>query len=62
MFYNAKNGNIKIENSDIDYVSFRKGSKSLIMIPGLGDGIKTVKGMALPMVAMYKCFAAGHKV
>ena len=44
MFYNAANGNIIIGNTDMDYISFGKGDKNLIMIPGLGDGLKTVKG------------------
>ena len=45
MFYNAKNNNIKIGQSDIDYICFGKGNKNLIIIPGLGDGLRTVKGM-----------------
>ena len=49
MFYNAKNNNIKIEQSDMDYISFGKGNKNLIIIPGLGDGLRTVKGMAIPL-------------
>ena len=62
MFYNAKNGNIKIGNSDMDFVSFGKGDKSLIMIPGLSDGVTTVKGKAILMAMMYKCFAKSYKV
>ena len=62
MFYNAKNGNLKIRSSDMDFVSFGKGDKCLIMIPGLSDGLKTVKGTAAIMAMMYKCFASSHKV
>lgn len=36
-----------LTNSDMDYISFGKGNKILIMLPGLGDGLKTVKGTAL---------------
>ena len=32
MFYNAKNNNIKIEQSNMDYVSFGVGNKNLIII------------------------------
>ena len=39
MFYNAKNNNIKIEQSDMDYISFGKGNKNLIIIPGKQDSI-----------------------
>jgi pimeloyl-ACP methyl ester carboxylesterase len=62
MFYNAKNHNIKIEQSDMDYISFGKGNKNLIIIPGLGDGLRTVKGMAIPLAFMYKQFAKEYTV
>ncbi len=38
MFYNAKNHKIKIDQSDIDYISFGIGNKNLIIIPGLEMG------------------------
>ncbi len=62
MFYNAKNNNIKIEQSDMDYISFGVGNKNLIIIPGLGDGLRTVKGMAIPLAFMYKKFAKEYTV
>lgn len=62
MFYNVKNHNIKIEQSDMDYISFGKGNKNLIIIPGLGDGLRTVKGMAIPLAFMYKKFAKEYTV
>ena len=30
----------------MDYVTFGTGTQVLVMIPGLGDGLTTVKGMA----------------
>ena len=57
MFHNAKNGVLKIEDTDMHYISFGNGPKNLIMIPGLGDGLKTTKGMAVPFSVMYKDFA-----
>lgn len=62
MFYNAANGNIKIGNSDMDYISFGKGDICLVMIPGLGDGLKTVKGAAAAIAIMYRLFASKYKV
>ena len=62
MFYNAKNGSIKIENTEIDYIVFGNGTKPLIMIPGLGEGLKTVKGTAIPFAMMYKAVAKEYKV
>jgi len=55
MLYNAVNRNVNIENGDIDFVSFGKGDKILIMIPGLSDGLRTVKGMAVNLAFMYRC-------
>lgn len=62
MFYNAKNGNLKIENTDMDYIAFGYGKRNLIIIPGLGDGLMTVKGKALPFAWMYRLFAKDFKV
>jgi len=55
-------GNVKIETGDMDFISFGKGDNNLIMIPGLADGLRTVKGMAVNLAFMYRCFANSHKV
>lgn len=62
MIYNAKNGNLKIRNTDMDYISFGRGKKILIMIPGLGDGLMTVRGKALPLAFAYRMFAKDFTV
>lgn len=62
MFYNAKNGRLKIDDTDMDYISFGYGKKNLIIIPGLGDGLMTVRGKALPFAWMYRMFAKEFKV
>ena len=62
MFYNAVNKSVKIDNSEMDYISFGNGKKNLIMIPGLGDGLKTVKGTAIPFSIMYREYAKDYKV
>ena len=62
MFYNAKNGKIDIENTYIDYISFGKGNKNLIMIPGLGEGLTSFKGLAAPLSIMYNMFAKEYKI
>ena len=41
----------------MDYVRFGNGPEPLVVIPGLGDGLKTVKGAALPLAAMYRGMA-----
>ena len=60
--YKAKNKNIKVKGADIDYIEFGTGKKVLIMIPGVGDGIKTAKGMAGIFSIMYKEFAKDYRV
>ena len=62
MFYKAKNGIVQLNDDVIDYVSFGSGNRNLIMIPGVGDGLKTVKGMALIFAIMYRKFAKDFKV
>lgn len=53
MQFSAKNG----RTGDTDYVRFGSGERVLIMLPGLGDGLQTVKGTALPMALMYRKLA-----
>ena len=62
MIYNAKNNVIEIDDTTVNYISFGRGNKNLIIIPGLGDGLKTVKGLAVPFSIMYKMFAKDFKV
>ena len=57
MFYHAKNGSVQVGNSAMDYISFGDGNKNLIMLPGLGDGLTTVKGMALVFSVLYRIYA-----
>ena len=62
MLYNARNRNIKIGDTDIDYVSFGTGKKNLVMIIGLNDGIFPVRGTALPLAWAYRIFAPHYTV
>ena len=62
MFYNAKNGTIQMDNTEMEYIAFGYGKKNVILIPGLGDGLRTVKGMALPFAYMYREYAKEYRV
>lgn len=62
MLYNTKNGTVKIGDTTMDYIRFGTGKKNLIILPGLGDGLQTVKGTALPMALMYRIFAKSYTV
>ena len=57
MLYNAKSGTLTLGNTSMDYIRFGTGPRNLIILPGLGDGLQTVKGTALPMALMYRMFS-----
>lgn len=57
-----KNGSVRLENTDMDYVSFGRGRETLILLPGLGDGLRTVKGTALTMALTYGKFGKKYRV
>ena len=56
MSKNAKNGCVKVDDTDMYYASFGSGAKKLVVLPGLSDGLSTVKGMAWVLAAPYKKF------
>ncbi len=62
MLWNAKNGCVKIDDIDMDYVSFGHGNKVLIVLPGLSDGLLTVKGKALLLAKPYVDFFKNYTV
>ena len=62
MLYNAKNGTLKIGGTTMDYIRFGSGERILVMLPGLGDGLRSTKGTALPMAFMYREFAKDFTV
>ena len=62
MLWNAKNGTVSIGSTEMNYVSFGLGSKVLILLPGLSDGLTTVKGKAMLLAVPYKLFFKEYKV
>lgn len=54
MLSGPQNKKIQIGDTDMYYVSFGHGKKPFVILPGLGDGLKTVKGLALPLSIKYK--------
>ena len=62
MLYNAKSGVILVDNVETEYISFGNGRRNLIMIPGLGEGLRSIKNLALPMAHLYRMFAKDFKV
>ena len=62
MFLSAKNGTLQLGSTTMDYIRFGRGQRILVMLPGLGDGLRSMKGTALPMACMYRLFAGDFTV
>ena len=45
-----------------EYIRVGRGKRILVMLPGLGDGLRTVKGTAWPVALMYRMFAKDFTV
>jgi len=58
MIFHARNGTA----AGADYIRFGTGKKNLIMLPGLGDGLRTTRGAALPMALYYRRLANDYTV
>ena len=57
-----KGKTLYFNDKSMDYVTFGKGKQPLVIIPGLGDGLQTVKGMAQMLALTYREFAKVYKV
>ena len=57
-----KNGCVTIGDTDMYYVSFGTGTKKLVVLPGLSDGLATVKGKALILFLPYRRFLREYTV
>ena len=57
-----RNGCIDIGDTTMYYVSFGTGSKNMVVLPGLSDGLTTVKGKALLLSTPYKKFMKDYTI
>lgn len=62
MLYDARDLTVKLDGDDMDCVAFGGGARALVMLPGVGDGLRTVRGSALPLAFMYRLFAKDYRV
>ena len=62
MIYQAKNKSVRVGNTYMNYAEFGEGNKKLIMIPGLGDGLRTDSKLALFYAFLYGKFAKDYTV
>ena len=62
MFFGLEGNSISLEHASMDYVEFGRGEQPLVILPGLSDGFKTVKGQAIPILFYYKQLAKSFRV
>jgi len=58
----TKGKTLHFNEKSMDYVTFGKGKDPLVIIPGLGDGLQTVKGMTIPLSIIYRILAERYKI
>ena len=58
----TKGKTLYFNNKSMDYGTFGKGKKPLVIIPGLGDGVQTVKGKAQLFSLSYRLLAKHYKI
>ena len=51
--FNAKNATVQLSNGEMDYIRVGTGKRILMILPGLGDGLRTVKGTAMVPLEMH---------
>ena len=60
--FSTKGKTLYFNEKSMDYVTFGKGKQPLVIIPGLGDGLQTVKGKALLFSLSYRPLAKRYKI
>ncbi len=60
MFYNIQKGSIKQDESETGYISFGKGKKILVIIPGVS--LRNATDSAMALAYMYRLFSKDYKV
>ena len=62
MLYNAKYKALQLQSGEIEFVRFGTGKRTLVLLPGLGDSLRSLKGTALPLALMYREFSRLYTV
>ncbi len=57
-----KNGSVAVGDTEMYYVSFGSGGRKLAVLPGLSDGLATVRGKALILSAPYRKYLRDYTV
>lgn len=62
MLYRAAFDTVSLSDGQMEYVRFGTGSRYLVMLPGLGDSLRSMKGTSLPLAILYRAFARDFTV
>ena len=57
-----KNGCVTVGNTEMYYAAFGGGNKKVVVLPGLSDGLATVKGKAWVLASPYRRFFPDYTV
>ena len=60
--YRVRKLDIEIDDTYSECITFGTGKKKLILIPGVGEGLITFKGKAIPFSILYRTFAKEYTV
>src|SRR5690554_2626813 len=53
---------VTLGDTKVDYVVFGRGAKPLVILPGLADGIQTVRAKALLLAFFYRKYGRHFRV
>ena len=60
--YHVKSGVVTLRDGSVEYIRFGTGPQKLVMLPGLGTSLRSIRGTALPMALLYRSFAREYTV
>ena len=55
-------GSVPIGDTSMEYIAFGEGSRNLVIIPGLSDGLATVKGKVSAFAKRFREFSGEYRV
>ncbi|MBQ9382826.1 MAG: alpha/beta hydrolase [Ruminiclostridium sp.] len=59
---NSKNGTVPLGDTEMHYARFGSGGKTAVLIPGLSDGLTSVKGKAALLAKPYKPYLGEYTI
>lgn len=62
MIHDVRNLTIKLGPSTMDCACFGQGEDTLVILPGLSDGLHTVRGTAAQLALTYRAYAKRYRV